>query len=681
MPSPTGRTTAIHGTRSMALALAALVCLSMLAVGGTYSVSATDGDETEYDVESYADLEEADALEPADELYLEDDGSGVLVYTEDTDDEIDEMKLGADVGEGLAHILVSGEHDGEEDVEGEMSAVLEDDRFTADGALTMEQPPELEELDVEIVGKQTEETSEFDADVYALIGTEDGGIQQVSTAGTGAVQTQTQAQQQRLFESASTSGDIEVTGDTFSSSGTVDVDFGTAPMSDSPDETFAFDLSQTGTGYEIEVTERETVFNSMFADPVEEWETEAKAKATLEEQYAGTADELGGEVTVEIDDHEFKEIDQQRDTYLKDVEYTVTYEGIEDGLEDALAEELADDPSTDLSDDDAERIAGQLTEIEIETVEFDMTTGDEALEAAWNVEIAEYAPVMEAMMEISEATIDDEQENAFDDEFEDVDEMLAAQQAADLRTTVEWDVNVAYTDDNRIELEATATGDTENYDAYTDELADRGIDVGDQETTFEFNAYTEDGEINVDGNVEVGMDDLAEEFLTSVTTAMQDESDELGNFASTLEDSELEIAKVDVDVDSETVELEAGAKFEDTESLIEDGVLGDNVAVTQIVGENDDDAEEVATYVYVQDLETDEEMSEDELTELGLVDDDTEVYEPGEGDRDFPEMDTEAAANYLGVDLEGEDGMPGFGFGAAIAALGAVLAVLIARRA
>lgn len=668
----------------MALTMAALVCLSMLTVGGTYGVSAAE-DDTEYDVDSYANVEEAEALEPADELYINDDGSGVLVYTNETDGEVDEVKLGADVGEGLAHILVSGENTENENVEGEMSAVLEEDRFSADGVLTMEQPPELEELDVEVVGKQTAETSEFDADVYALMSAESGGIQQVSTAGTGTAQSgiQTQAQQQRMFESASTSGDVEVTADTFSSSGSVDVDFGTSPMTSSPDETFAFELGETENGYELSVTDSGTVYNSSFVNQVEQWETEAKAKATLEERYAQTADELGGDVTVEIDSHEFRKQDQQnefRDTYWKEIEYTVTFEGIDEGLEDALAEELADDPTTDLSDDDAERIASQVTEVEIETVEFDMTSGDEGFEANWNVQINDYTPVVKGMVEISESTMDEEQEDAFGENFENVTEMIEAQRAADLRSTLEWEANVAYTDDNRIELEATATGDTENYDAYTDELADRGVDVGEQETSFEFNAYTEDGEVTVDGNVEVGMDDLAEEFLTSATTSMQQDSDELGSFASALEDSELEIAKVDVDVDSETVEIEAGAKFNDTESLIEDGVLGDNLAVTQIAGQNEDD--EVATYVYVQDLETDEQMSEDDLAELGLVDDDTEVYEPGEGDRDFPEMDTEAAANYLGVDLEGEDGegMPGFGFTGAVAALGAVLAVLLARR-
>ncbi|EMA45986.1 hypothetical protein [Halobiforma nitratireducens] len=657
----------------MAVALAVLVCLSMLAVGGVHAVSATDtNDDPAHDVESYADIDDVEhVLDPADELYLEDDGSGVLVYTEDGDDDIDEFTLGADLGEGIAHVLIAGENDGDEDIEGGMSAALEEDAFAADGFLTMDQPPELEELDVEIVGEQTAENSEFEADIYALIGGEDGGIQQVSTAGA----TQAQAQQQQLFDSAGTSGDVEVGPDTFSTSGEFHVDFGDGAMADSPDEAFSFDLSETDGGYELEVSEREMTMDSMFADPVEDWETEAKAEASLEEEYAEMADELGGEVTIEIHHHEFEQQDET--SYWKELDYTITYEGIQDGLEDAVVEELVDDSATDISEEEAEEIAAQITEIEIETVEFEMNSGDE-IDASWEVVINDYAPVMEAMMDVSEASLEDEQADLFEDEFEDFDDMFEAQQAADLRSTFEWDATVGFTDDQRLELEATATGDSENYDDYTDELADRGIDVGEEEVTFEFNAYTEDGDVHLDGEFEVGMDDLAEEMVTSVTSVMQEESDELGSFASTLEDTELEIAKIDVDFDSETVEIEAGAKFEDTESLLEDGMLGDNVVVTQIVG--DDENGDLATYVYLEDIETDDELDEDELAEAGLVDDDTEVYEPGEGDREFPEMDTEGAANFLDVDLDG-DGIPGFGMAGAIVALGAVVAALLARRA
>ncbi|RQG89280.1 hypothetical protein EA462_11640 [Natrarchaeobius halalkaliphilus] len=654
----------------MAVTLAVIVGLSMVAMGGMHGVSAAEPDQPEYDVDAVGDFDDAgDTLGSADELYVEDDGSGVLVYTDDGDDDIDEFQLGADVSEGLAHVLIAGENDGDEDIEGEMSASLEEDLFSADGHLTMEQPPELDELDVEISGEQTEETSEFDADIYALFSgdSDDADTQQLSTAGA-------QTQQQSLFESASTSGDVEVAADTFRTSGDVHVDLGTSAMGDSPDETFSFELSETADGYEIAVSERQTEFDSMFSDPVEEWETEAKAKATLEEQYAEMAEELGGEVTVEIDHHDFDEHDEN--TYWKELDYTVTYEGIEEGLQDALTEELVDDPQTDLSVDDAERIAAQVTELEIETVEFEMISSDEEFEATWNVQINEYAAAIEAIGELGEASMDDE--DLFEDEFEEFDDMFEAQQAADLRTTFEWDATAEFTDDNQIELEAQATGDTENYDAYTDELADRGIDAADEEVVFEFTAYTEGEEVYVDGTVEIGMDDLAEEVLTSMTTVIQDESDELGSFASTLEDSELEIAKVDVDFDSETVELEAGAKFENTESLIEDGILGDNVAVTQIAGEDEDG--DVVTYVYIEDLETDDELSESTLAELGLVDDDTEVYEPGEGDREFAEMDTERAADFLDVDLSGDDGIPGFGLAAALVALSALVATLLARR-
>ncbi|RKD95143.1 hypothetical protein [Halopiger aswanensis] len=650
----------LPGRRSVrALGLAVLVVLSMLATSGlagaTQAQTGTDTDDT---------------LESADELYLNDDGSGVLVYSDD-ENEVKEYQIGADVTEGLAHVLIADdvEDDELENAEGNLSATLEDDMFSANGALTMEQPPEVEDLNVQITGEQSAETSEFDADVYALLGSgESGDIQQLSST-----------QQASLFESAETSGSIETTANTFRTTGDVSVDFGASSMAtgDSPEETFAFDLTETETGYEVAVSERGTE-QAFLTDPAEQWGTEADAKATLEEQYSALADDLGGDVTVEIDHHSFEE--QSADTYWKELDYTITYEGI-DELEANLADELADDSTADLEREEAEEIAEQVTNVEIETVQFDLTSSTEAMDASWTVEISEYAPLLTSAVELSEASMEDELEgddaDQFSEQLEDFETRLEAQQAADLRSTFEWDASATYTDDNRIEIEATATGDTENYDAYTDELADRGIDMSDERVVFEFNAVTEDGEISVDGNVEIGTEDLAQTALTSVADSIRQEqdADQLGAFASALEDSELEIAKVDVDFDSDTVELEAGAKFDSTESLLEDGILGENVVLTQIAGGSEDGG----TYVYVEDPDG-EELDQDALAEQGLVDDDTEVYEPGEGDREFAEMDTEAATNYLGVEADGGDGMPGFGPAAGLIGGGIAVALLAARR-
>ncbi|AEH38761.1 hypothetical protein [Halopiger xanaduensis] len=652
----------LPGRRSVrALGLAVLVVLSVLATSGLAGAT-----------QAQAGADTDDALESADELYLNDDGSGVLVYADD-DNDVKEYQIGADVTEGLAHVLIADDvEDGElENAEGNVSAVLEDDMFSANGALTMEQPPEVEDLDVQISGEQSAETSEFDADVYALLGGgESGDIQQLSST-----------QQASLFESAETSGSIETTADTFRTSGNVSVDFGASSMAtgDSPEETFAFDLTETETenGYEVAVSERGTE-QAFLTDPAEQWGTEADAKATLEEQYSSLADDLGGDVTVEIDHHSFEE--QSADTYWKELDYTITYEGIDD-LEDNLADELADDSTADLDREEAEEIAGQVTNVEIETVQFDLTSSAEAMDATWTVEIGEYAPLLTSAVELSEASMEDELEgddaDQFGEQLEDFETRLEAQQAADLRSTFEWDASATYTDDNRVELEATATGDTENYDAYTDELADRGIDMSDERVVFEFNAATEDEQISVDGNVEIGTEDLAETALTSVADSIRQEQDagQFGAFASALEESELEIAKVDLDFDNETVELEAGAKFNGTESLLEDGILGENVVLTQISGGSD----EGATYVYVEDPDG-EELDQDALAEQGLVDDDTDVYEPGEGDREFAEMDTEAATTYLGVDAEGGDGMPGFGPAAGLIGGAIAVALLAARR-
>ncbi len=477
------RSPATRNRSVTAIALAALVALSMVAMAATGGIVAADQQtQTDTDVQAYDDLEDASIFGAADEVYLQDNGSGVLVYEDDNDD-ISEFQLGADVSEGLAHVLIAGDAEGDEDIEGEFSAALEDDLFTAGGALAMEQPPELEDLDVEIVGEQTADTNEFSADIYALIGDGDDAndIEQAS------FEPNAQQQAPSLFESASTSGEVDVTADTFTTSGNVVVDFGEAMFDDTPEETFAFELSDTADGYELSVTEEETVTDTFSTNP-DDWKTEADAKAALEAEYAGLADELGGEATVEIHHHDFEEIDDFTD--WKELEYTITYEGIDEGLETTFAEELADDPAADISQEDAEEIAAQITELEIETIAFNMTSSAEEIEATWDVEISEYASVFEAFVELSEATVDDE--DLFDEELEEFDTMLEAQQAADLRTTFEWDGEVAFTDEDQIEIIFEAESDTENYEAYTDELADRGVDVGDEEVIFEFTATTND---------------------------------------------------------------------------------------------------------------------------------------------------------------------------------------------
>ncbi|GAB3675216.1 hypothetical protein [Halopiger thermotolerans] len=661
MSTETNDTGTVTGRRSLrALGLSVLVVLSVLATSGLAGATTQAGPDTD-----------SDSLESADELYLNDDGSGVLVYANNESD-VEEYRIGADVTRGLAHVLVADDvEDGElNGAEGNFSAVLEDDMFSANGALTMEQPPEVEDLDVQISGERSAETNEFDADVYALLGSgETGDVQRLSST-----------QQASLFETARTSGTVETTANSFRTSGNVSVDFGSSPMAtgDAPEETLAFELTETENGYEVEASERQTV-QAFLSDPTEKWGTKADAKATLEERYSSLADDLGGDVTVEIDHHNFEE--QGANTYWKELDYTITYEGI-DRLADNLADQLADDPSTDLEREEAEEIAEQVTNVEIETVQFDYASSSEGMDATWTAEINEYAPLLKSAVELSQASMAEmngtEGEDALSEQLSEFDTRLEAQQAADLRSTVEWDARAAYTDNNRVEIEATASGDTENYDAYTDELADRGIDMGDERVVFDFSATTtDDGRINVDGDVEIGTADLAQTAITSFADSIrqQQDADQLGTFASALEESELEIAKVDLDFDNETVELEAGAKFNSTESLLEDGILGENVALTQIAGGSEDGG----TYVYVEDPEG-EELDRDALAERGLIDDDTEVYEPGEGDRDFPEMDTEAATNYLGLEADGGDGMPGFGPAAGLIGGGLAVALLAARR-
>ena len=602
---------------------------------------------------------DADDTEPADEIYVDGDGDAVLVYEdEDGDDELTTFDLGMHVSEGLAHTLIVAEPDEEldESAAGGFSMVLEEDRFFSEGDLQMDSPEELEDLNIDIQGEQSSETSEFDANLEMIFEGEDGTVE-------------------TAFESLETTGDAEVTPDTFATSGDVNAELGTVQGGE-----FYYDVSvtDTGDGYTLDVTQDEIV--SQFQAGM--WETEDAAEQTLEGQYGMIAEEFGGTTEITIESYSYTETaDGEGDL---DISYTVEFQNVQDGFADVFAQVLAEDPELDLSQSEADALAESLVDVEIDTMEFTAEQSGSTLNADWTIELSNLEGAVDEMVTLVD-TIDAPE---LDDELDEFQDTVEAQQEADLEQYYEWSATFEQYDADHDRIDLSLSTDTENWSEYIDELEARGIEGTTGDLTFDLTAEIDDNDVLVaDMALEVEQEELVEQALDSMIEAAMDDrttGPELNEFLTDLEDSEFEIATGDVTVDGETVEIEAGAQFGNMEALSDEinEAFGGH-EVTEIAGALEDDT--MGVHVHVDAL-VDADADEGDVRALAVADDDTEIYLDGDWDRDFNEMDIAAAEEFLGTQSEAgmddeadddDDSLPGFG---PLVALVSLIAVALFAR-
>ena len=120
------------------LLLAGLVVLSVtpLASGGLAT-------STTYQPDS-STAAMAEEPEPADEIYVRENGSAVLVYEEDDSTDATEpptdVEYGADIGSNLFYFLASEPLEGETGVTGEASVLLAETNVSGDGQFSVDRP-------------------------------------------------------------------------------------------------------------------------------------------------------------------------------------------------------------------------------------------------------------------------------------------------------------------------------------------------------------------------------------------------------------------------------------------------------------------------------------------------------------------------------------------------------------
>lgn len=669
--------------RGLGLLLAALVVLSVVPAAsagpaGSHAQQATptDGNET---------------LDPADAIYVRDDGSAVLVYNgtgddgeeyaqdeeyeedeyeddeyeddggftyEDTPDTPSDIEYGADISSNLVYLLVSDPVEEETEFDGQASVLLTESNVSGNGRLSVDRPESLSTLSFQLAGETTDENAASNMTLDATFDSEDTSSDD-------------------RFTSASTTGNVTVTGSNYSAESDFDMQF-EGSAADTDPESFSFVLTEDDGDYTVDM-ERNTTLSSY---EVEDWSTREQARTTVEEQFATTASEYNGSANVTIERYEFSR--ESRENARLDIAYTVEYTGVEAAVTEALAENVSQSETVEMDDERVEQLTTQMQNLTIQRVATSYEVDAESASASFEADIRNYDDVVLAAADIAEAAETDEFDADGLENLDDLQTQIEAQQAASLRQETTWSATVSQPSTEEVSMTAEVNYTTENWDAYVTELNDRGIET--YNTTYAASATTtDDDRLNATGSLTVD-GDLFAEASTQVLNASEDDEDQ--PYIVSFLRADFQRGQVNVSADDEAVRIEMGAQFRNLsafrDALAENGTVP--AGLTSIVGRTDDGT--TTTYVTVEDA-VGANATESEVRDLSYVDEETEVYLPGEWDREFPSMDTERAASFLGTDLAASNGStvtpsggagPGFGPGVALLAL-AGAALLAGRRA
>lgn len=675
MPNSRRRTI---GTIIVALMLV-VVPASAAATAPAHSNGAHDGQTLNFNQQAVNNTTDVD---PADTIYVTEDGDGVLVYDEENN-ESTQVELGMNMGEGLMHMLVTDELESE--VTGTATAALGTEELVADGSMTAPKPDELQSLDAsaDVTRTSSEATSSFALD--AIVEAED------STTQTGTI---------------STNGQLRSTTSSFDFSGSATVSDVPSVAAMGPMD-HNVEITETDTGYTVDVSQDYQV--SYYAR--QQWDTEENATRTLETQYGLLAAQLGGESEVTIDAHEFSETGEN--TYRLDIEYTIEYRNVHEAVTQQLTQGLADAENFSLTETEAREISERLQELEFERVSGAVSIGDESMNAKWDVQLENFDTVALALIDLAESA--EEMPESTQEQIDRARKQLEASKEAGVVQTASWEGELTAQEDGTVSVSLVSESESENWAEYVSALEDRGIET----TTYELrmSASTTDGEVTADLEVTMSNEDLLAQMFAPGTTG-SDAPDELTDAVETFREADFERAKMDVSAQEGEVRVEAGAKFANASTFADMMAETYDYSVRSVVSQPEDGSQ--TTYVRVEGL-TGDDPTESDVRSMEVADEDTEIKLPGEWDREFPSMDMTSAAEFLGVeppedsessdsdssdsdssdddstdsssttetettettagsDGDGSSGMPGFGLGVGLVALLASLALISRRR-
>jgi PGF-CTERM protein len=595
-----------HGiTIGLALLLVSSMATGTVAAG---ALGPVDGADATADVQDVTN-------ESADDIYRYGNGSAVLVYEQDASGEdVSTAEFGADVSSGLVDILVVSETPSEQEATGEFGIEMTPDSVVGDGSLSVQSPESVEDLDASLSGTQSAEES-----------TAQMTLDMTAQAGAGTPQ-------------ADSNGDITVGADSMSVDATYSVEMRQRPGS--VEQSRVVRVDEIDNGYEVEFDENRPI-NSLLR---ERWNTSEAAEETIRQQYQGLARQFGGSVEITIHSYDYTEATSDSEQDRLDIEYTVTMNDVKEGIIGQLTRQISASEQVELTDEERQDLEESLMDLTVEQIAFAQNRTASGMDGFVDAEITNYEEPFLTYLGI--AASEDGPIN--ESQVETLRQQLEARNAADLEQTLSWDVEVSQEDSRTTGVQAEVNYDTTNWDAYTDELADRGMPI-ETDIQFEGSAEKVDDTIEIEMSFNVSQDDLVDSAVGQLSdTAEQQGQDETAveTFRS-LENADFQVAKADIIFNRDRVEFRASAQFEDLsefERTVDE--LPEGSSIRQIYGEGDGDG--TTTYVYVDGLD----MSDEQLRETALADEDTTINSPGEWDRSFPVMDVQSSADNLGVDAE-----------------------------
>jgi|AntRauTorcE11898_2_1112593.scaffolds.fasta_scaffold00071_42 hypothetical protein len=667
---------------SLAVLIAVLVVCSGAASATAVAGTAPTASTTEATATDAAETMAPDneSTEPADQIYVDENGDAVLVYEQDqTDmDSTATGNLGLDVSQGLMHVLVRDEIEDGSEVTGDAQFILTPDSLAGNGSMQAPRPETLDNLEADVSATRT--PSEMSAQAsFDMTYTSESEYSSTSQ-----------------IESATTEGSMSVSADAFETSGSANVeltqDLGVVQKR-------SYTLEEGTDQYRLQASEEYAV-SSYVAD---QWNTEAKAKQTLESQYASIARALGGSATVTIQSYSYTNSSTGQD--VLDIEYQIVYSNIDDALAQRVTQSLMNAEDIDVSQETAEAFGDGLANMNVDRVQASLDAEGTSVNSQWDVKLSNYDELARASFDLAEtaAAQDEELDENVTEQIQQARKNYEAAQAANLVQTVSWEGSLSSPSEQTVQVSASMQYDTENYGTFVEEREARGLPAGGS-FSLEASAQTKGDQVVADMKMSVEQEELVDQTLDSIMqSATQAESDteSAQRFVQAFKQSDFEKAKMNVNVGEDEVTFEAGAKFANMESFqsIMSEEFGGELSAMYADVENDSKA-----YVHVDGAFEGNVSDKETVREHVAVDEDTEIFLPGEWDEEFPSMDEEAAREYLDIEdtetttstttngtnggmqagtndgTSGESGgLPGFGAPAAFAAVVAVIGLLIGR--
>jgi PGF-CTERM protein len=549
--------------------------------------------------------------DPADTVYVTEDGDAVLAYHEDSNASA-QMELGMNMSKGLMHVLLTD--DLESAMTGQASAAIDPTKFVANGSMTAPKPDSLQSLDLDFQSTQTSSESSSSFTLDAVVEPQEGMATQAGTVSTSG-------EMRSTASSLDFSGDVTVTG----ASSTI------AAMGEMEHDVT---ITETETGYRVDVSQDYPV--SYYSR--QQWDTKQNATQTLQLQYGLVAQQLGGESEVTVDAYEFNQTSEN--TYQLDIEYAIEYRNVHEAVTQQLTQTLAEAENLTLSEAEARDVSERIQELEVERLHGDVSASGDEANAAWDLQLENFDTVALALVDVAGATT--EETNAM--QLDRIRKQLEASEEAGVVTEATWQGQLEQRDDGSMTVSFESQSQTENWAAYVEALEDRGINM----TTSEFSltATTTDGEVQAELAIAMEDERLLKRMFSSGTTG-GDAPEGASSAMRAFRQADFERAKMDLSAENGKLRLEAGARFANASafaSVMEDAY---DAKVQSIVSRPDGDTQ--ITYVRVEGL-VGQDATKSEVRSLAIADEDTTVKLSDEWDRQFPPMDVTTAAEYLGYD-------------------------------